>query len=91
MDEKQRINSDIDQLKAELRRDLIEFLNPFTDSDHDALYGMALIFAAGWRSGRKLINVEMEIGDILMPVFDELAIEVARDVYRDLHSTSTDN
>ena len=89
MDQNRPRESEITKLKERFRRDLREFLWHMTDASSDELKAAAILFSAGWCSGRKLKQVELRVGRFLHDEFQKLAIRVATDVYRDRQSTST--
>ena len=89
MDQKQRTASEVTKLKERFRRDLTEFLTHMSDASRDQLKAMAILFAAGWCSGRRLKETELRVGRFLHDQFQQLGIAVAQDVYNDRQSTST--
>ena len=91
MDQNQRRESEVKKLKERFRRDLREFLWHMTDASSDELKAAAILFSAGWCSGRKLKQVELRVGRFLHNEFQQLAISIAGDVYRDLNEHSFNN
>ena len=91
MDQNQRRESEVKKLKDRFRRDLREFLWNISDATRDQLHAAAIFFMPGWASGRKLKQVELRVGKFLHGEFQELAISIARDVYRDRHEHSFNN
>ena len=80
---------EVEKLQERFRRDLTEFLSCMSDASRDQLKAMAILFAAGWCSGRRLKETELRVGRFLHDQFQQLGIAVAQDVYNDRQSTST--